>query len=165
MFWLDFVVHKKLTHRQTVFEVCCQLVEGCGWLSGHKPEDFGYPNKHLPSPAGRANDFASPVSYTSNGHHANTHFLVMFSGDHCDSCVDGFFGDPSGSRGPRTRCKKCDCNGNIDNNAVQNCDSETGDCLKCIYNTRNGPNNQCELCKVGFYGDATSYPKPGCKRK
>ena len=90
---------------------------------------------------------------------------LIDQGDLCDSCIDGFFGDPSGSRGPKTACKKCNCNGNIDTNAVQNCNSETGDCLKCIYNTRNGPKNQCELCKVGYYGDATSYPKPGCKRK
>lgn len=83
-------------------------------------------------------------------------------GDLCDECIDGFYGDPSGSRGPKTRCRKCDCNGNIDTNAVSNCDPKTGDCLKCIYNSRNGPQKQCELCKVGFYGEATTYPKPGC---
>ena len=84
-------------------------------------------------------------------------------GDLCDECIDGYYGDPSGSRGQKTRCVKCDCNGNIDTNAVLNCDSLTGDCLKCIYNSRNGPRKQCELCKVGYYGNATTYPKPGCK--
>ena len=59
-------------------------------------------------------------------------------------------------------CQKCDCNGNIDPNAVGNCNSLTGACLKCINNTQNGPENNCELCEDGYYGDATIEPKGNC---
>lgn len=89
--------------------------------------------------------------------HLTCFFPFLISGELCESCVDGYFAAPGDP------CRKCNCNGNIDANAVQNCDSISGDCLKCIYNTRNGPKNQCELCKVGYYGDALTYPKPGCK--
>lgn len=67
-----------------------------------------------------------------------------------------------GLKGAPSLCKKCNCSGNIDPNAIGSCDSQTGACLKCIYNTRNGPKNQCELCAVGYYGDAQAYPKPQC---
>ena len=83
-------------------------------------------------------------------------------GSLCEQCDDGYYGDPEGLLGFPTRCQKCNCSGNIDVNAVGNCDPLTGDCIKCIYNTRNGPLERCELCAVGFYGNATDYPKPQC---
>lgn len=67
-----------------------------------------------------------------------------------------------GLKGAPSLCQKCNCSGNIDPNAIGSCDSQTGACLKCIYNTRNGPNNECELCAVGYYGNAKAYPKPQC---
>ena len=83
-------------------------------------------------------------------------------GNLCEECDDGYYGDPSGLLGFPTTCQKCNCSGNIDVNAIGNCNSLTGDCIKCIYNTRNGPLERCELCAVGFYGNATHYPKPQC---
>ena len=83
-------------------------------------------------------------------------------GDLCEECDDGYHGDPTGLLGDPTTCQKCNCSGNIDVNAIGNCNPLTGDCLKCIYNTRNGPLERCELCAVGFYGNATHYPKPQC---
>lgn len=81
------------------------------------------------------------------------------TGDLCDFCQDGYYGDLLGSS---VGCQKCNCSGNIEINAIKNCDSLTGKCLKCIYNTRNGPLERCELCALGFFGNATHYPKPQC---
>lgn len=49
-------------------------------------------------------------------------------------------------------CKMCQCNNNIDITDTDNCDSLTGRCLKCLYNTEG---DHCEKCKTGFAGDAT----------
>lgn len=43
-------------------------------------------------------------------------------------------------------CQQCDCNGNVDPNAVGNCNRTTGECLKCIHNTA-GPH--CGQCLPG----------------
>lgn len=71
---------------------------------------------------------------------------VGYTGHRCDSCSDGYFGDPTGNFGPISSCEDCECNFNIDLNAIGNCNSTTGECLKCIYNT-GGPN--CEVCLPG----------------
>jgi len=47
------------------------------------------------------------------------------------SCADGYFGDPFASD-PQKSCRPCECNGNIDNAAIGNCDRTTGECLRCI---------------------------------
>lgn len=84
-------------------------------------------------------------------------------GRRCELCDDGFFGDPLGSNGPARPCRACNCNNNIDPNAVGNCDRDSGECLKCIYNT-NG--FFCDRCKDGFYGNAlSSNPAEKCKRE
>ncbi|XP_057713602.1 laminin subunit gamma-1 [Corythoichthys intestinalis] len=72
------------------------------------------------------------------------------TGKRCELCDDGFFGDPLGQGGPVRACRACKCSDNIDPNAVGNCDRETGQCLKCIYNT---DGFFCDRCKDGFYGN------------
>ncbi|KAF2367040.1 Laminin IV [Trinorchestia longiramus] len=74
-----------------------------------------------------------------------------YAGPRCDICTDGYFGDPQGriTQTPK-QCEKCDCNGNIDPNAVANCNRTTGHCLKCIYNTGGA---FCDECLPGFYGE------------
>ncbi|XP_067941186.1 laminin subunit gamma-1-like [Watersipora subatra] len=79
-----------------------------------------------------------------------------YSGDLCDMCEDGFYGDLSSG----DDCSLCDCSGNVDSNAVGNCDTTTGICLKCIYNTTG---DHCENCLSGFYGNATADEKGDCK--
>ncbi|XP_064457402.1 laminin subunit gamma-1-like isoform X3 [Ornithodoros turicata] len=92
----------------------------------------------------------------------NKHALICEpdTGRRCDLCFDGHYGDPLGISGPSRPCKKCDCNGNVDPNAVANCNTTTGECLKCIYNTA-GYN--CERCLPGHYGDALAQTKGDCK--
>ncbi|NXD14714.1 LAMC3 protein, partial [Nothocercus nigrocapillus] len=72
-------------------------------------------------------------------------------GKRCELCDDGFFGDPLGQRGPVRPCSPCQCHGNVDANAVGNCDPVSGRCLRCLHNTTG---EHCERCQPGFYGDA-----------
>ncbi|XP_014366432.2 laminin subunit gamma-1 [Papilio machaon] len=84
-----------------------------------------------------------------------------YAGPKCEVCADGFFGDPTGQFGPAKPCEECQCNGNVDSNAVGNCNRTTGECLKCIYNTAG---EHCDKCLSGFYGDALDQTKKGdCK--
>ncbi|XP_022670276.1 laminin subunit gamma-1-like isoform X2 [Varroa destructor] len=84
-----------------------------------------------------------------------------YKGKKCEQCAEGYFGDPQGLYGKKTDCTLCACNDNVDRNSINYCDARTGECLKCIYNTY-GPN--CETCKPGYYGNATSEKKGDCKR-
>ncbi|XP_007578148.1 laminin subunit gamma-1 [Poecilia formosa] len=82
------------------------------------------------------------------------------TGKRCELCDDGFFGDPLGQNGPARPCRSCQCSSNIDPNAVGNCNRETGECLKCIYNT---DGFFCDRCKAGFFGDPhASNPAEKC---
>ncbi|XP_065163974.1 laminin subunit gamma-1 isoform X1 [Atheta coriaria] len=85
---------------------------------------------------------------------------VGYTGSRCDVCSDGYFGDPTGRYGPKTPCQACECNLNIDTNAIGNCNTTTGECLKCVHNTGG---SRCETCLPGFYGDALGLPKGDCK--
>ncbi|KAI3378928.1 hypothetical protein SNEBB_010582 [Seison nebaliae] len=85
-------------------------------------------------------------------------------GQYCDECISGFFqsGDEIYSGHDQfeqrtwiteTECSKCNCNGNIDPNAINNCDRVTGECLKCIHHTVGW---ECQDCDIGYWGNATS---------
>ncbi|XP_062929717.1 laminin subunit gamma-1-like [Mobula hypostoma] len=73
------------------------------------------------------------------------------TGNRCEICDDGFFGDPLGQNQFVRPCRPCYCNGNTDLNAVGNCDHLTGDCLKCLFHT---VGHYCDRCEDGFYGNA-----------
>ncbi|NXX96248.1 LAMC2 protein, partial [Centropus bengalensis] len=77
------------------------------------------------------------------------------AGANCEYCADGYFGDPAASQ----PCRPCQCNGNVEPNAVGNCDRRTGECLKCIYNTAGF---YCDRCKDGFFGNPLA-PDPADK--
>uniref|UniRef100_A0A8C3XY86 Laminin subunit gamma 2 n=1 Tax=Catharus ustulatus TaxID=91951 RepID=A0A8C3XY86_CATUS len=77
------------------------------------------------------------------------------AGASCEYCADGYFGDPAASQ----PCQLCRCNGNVEPNAVGNCDRRTGECLKCIYNTAGF---YCDRCKDGFFGNPLA-PDPSDK--
>ncbi len=68
-------------------------------------------------------------------------------GNICELCDDGYFNYKSST------CSKCECNGNIDENAIGNCDSSLPfeKCLRCIYNTTG---DRCERCLPNYWGHA-----------
>uniref|UniRef100_A0A665WYV5 Laminin, gamma 3 n=1 Tax=Echeneis naucrates TaxID=173247 RepID=A0A665WYV5_ECHNA len=73
------------------------------------------------------------------------------TGMRCQTCEDGYYGDPMGQSGSARPCVTCDCNGNVDYNALGICDHVTGRCLKCLGHTEG---DHCQRCQRGFYGDA-----------
>nr|XP_023674845.1 laminin subunit gamma-2-like [Paramormyrops kingsleyae] len=79
------------------------------------------------------------------------------TGARCNMCEDGFYGDPLGESGPRQPCQRCQCNGNIDPNAVGNCHRLTGQCLQCLNHTTGF---FCESCQDGFH---RSHASDNCK--
>ncbi|XP_023191049.1 laminin subunit gamma-2 [Xiphophorus maculatus] len=79
-------------------------------------------------------------------------------GFYCDTCREGFYGDPTGLRGAQRPCRPCSCNGHIDVSAAGSCDRNSGECLKCLNNTTG---RFCESCLPGFYRNpSTSACKP-----
>ncbi|KAK7896102.1 hypothetical protein WMY93_021427 [Mugilogobius chulae] len=90
----------------------------------------------------------SPCVPCNCHHHGTCH---PETGIRCQMCEDGFYGDPLGQSGHVRPCTRCDCNNNVDFNALGICDHVTGKCLKCLGHTEG---DHCERCKQGFYGDA-----------
>ncbi|XP_029776916.1 laminin subunit gamma-3 [Suricata suricatta] len=88
-----------------------------------------------------------------------THCPPGQRGRRCEICDDGYFGDPLGLSGAPQPCRRCQCSGNIDPNAVGNCDPQSGGCLRCLHNTRGV---RCERCEEGFFGSALA-PRPADK--
>ncbi|XP_003512944.1 laminin subunit gamma-3 isoform X1, partial [Cricetulus griseus] len=89
-----------------------------------------------------------------------THCPPGQRGRRCETCEDGFFGDPLGLSGAPQPCHQCQCSGNVDLNAVGNCDPHSGHCLRCLYNTTGA---HCEHCLDGFYGSAlATRPEDKC---
>ncbi|XP_069578926.1 laminin subunit gamma-2 [Brachyistius frenatus] len=79
------------------------------------------------------------------------------TGASCDVCQEGFYGDPAGISGVRRSCRPCQCNGHIDTAEAGSCDRRSGECLRCVNNTRG---RSCEACVRGFYH---SQPTDACK--
>lgn len=76
--------------------------------------------------------------------------VLYILGYNCDRCADNYFGNPNT---PGGTCEPCMCNDNVDPRIPGGCDTTTGECLKCQYNTEGF---SCERCQDGFFGDATS---------
>ena len=75
---------------------------------------------------------------------------IGHTGLRCDSCINGFFGDPTGSGGTPTACSDCLCNGNINASDPNGCNRTNGTCLRCLFDTTGA---SCEQCLPGFFGD------------
>ncbi|KAG7211484.1 hypothetical protein KM043_010758 [Ampulex compressa] len=120
---------------------------------------YGYPLKGTPDDCKRCPcpDNGPCILLGNNPDPICSECPVGRTGPRCETCSDGYFGNPE--RG--LSCHPCDCNNNIDLNAVRNCNHETGECLKCVNNTAGF---HCEECLSGYYGDALSDRKEdGCK--
>ncbi|KAM8891532.1 laminin subunit beta-4 isoform 2-T2 [Spinachia spinachia] len=70
------------------------------------------------------------------------------TGPRCDRCSPGFYGNLGL---PGNGCEQCPCNNNINPGDCDACNSLTGECQRCLYNTI-GPH--CQDCKPGYYGEA-----------
>ncbi|KAJ8920571.1 hypothetical protein NQ315_004710, partial [Exocentrus adspersus] len=75
------------------------------------------------------------------GNYVCTQCPEGYTGDHCDICDDGYYGNPLEIG---NSCQPCDCHGGP-------CDRLTGQCLRCKGNTEGW---KCERCKPEHYGDA-----------
>lgn len=73
-----------------------------------------------------------------------------YAGQRCDECAINYYGDATRTDG---RCKKCECNGNIDVHDPDSCNQRTGECLKCLHYTEG---YKCERCTKGYFGDAAA---------
>ena len=79
-----------------------------------------------------------------------------YAGPRCDVCADNYFGNPEVAGG---QCRPCQCNNNIDLSRPGNCDSRTGECQQCLFNTEGF---SCEVCESGFFGDALNQQCAPC---
>ncbi|XP_017281846.1 laminin subunit beta-4 [Kryptolebias marmoratus] len=116
---------------------------------------YGNPVTREPCQACLCPDFLSSGRFFATSCQHDTQSLSVkcscqegHTGARCDRCRPGFYGDLTL---PGAHCKVCPCNNNIDLNDNKACDSLTGECLHCLYNTM-GP--QCQHCKSGYYGNA-----------
>ncbi|KAG8435979.1 hypothetical protein GDO86_007173 [Hymenochirus boettgeri] len=101
-----------------------------------------------PGYPGSKNYHGSSCYADKDSHHIVCLCAPGYAGTRCDRCSPGYFGNPDQEGG---ECRPCQCNNNIDSTDPESCDSQTGMCLKCLYNT-DGPH--CEECKAGYYGSA-----------
>ncbi|CAG9821860.1 unnamed protein product [Phaedon cochleariae] len=75
-----------------------------------------------------------------------------YQGLSCEECAPGYYRIQSGPHGGF--CVPCDCHGH-----ATECDVNTGVCLDCIHNTRG---DHCDLCDVGYHGNALAGTPMDC---
>ncbi|XP_044514002.1 laminin subunit alpha-1 [Gracilinanus agilis] len=95
-----------------------------------------------------SNNFSPTCSLNNENEVICDKCQMGYTGNQCERCADGYYGNPTVSG---EFCIPCDCNDNVDPLEADNCDTFTGECLKCIGNT-GGPH--CEWCADGYHGDA-----------
>ena len=71
-----------------------------------------------------------------------------YEGSRCEKCGPGYYGQPEVIG---DYCKPCECNGNIEVTDPESCDSVSGICQKCLFDTTG---DHCERCENWFFGDA-----------
>ncbi|GMR41651.1 hypothetical protein PMAYCL1PPCAC_11846, partial [Pristionchus mayeri] len=96
------------------------------------------------------NNFATSCDVSDEGHTRMCFCKPGYSGDRCEKCAPGFFGDPEASGGS---CEPCQCNGNNDLRDPQACHELYGSCHLCQNNTAG---DHCESCAPWYFGDAVT---------
>ena len=130
---------------QTIGENCERCKEGF-----YGDALRGTPNDCKPCPCPNNGACAQFFNYQSNSNDVICLDCPLGTrGNLCDICDDGY--SISKSSGSNVVCDKCTCNSNIDENAIGNCDSVSGKCLKCIFNTTG---DNCEKCLNSYWGNA-----------
>ncbi|KAL1446186.1 hypothetical protein WDU94_012300 [Cyamophila willieti] len=99
----------------------------------------------LPIPS---NNFASGCNVSDSGEEISCQCLEGYRGAMCQSCAAGYYGQPQ-NKGDY--CKPCQCSGNINRTDPGSCNSVTGECTGCLYNSAG---DACQLCAPGYFGDA-----------
>ncbi|XP_056646625.1 laminin subunit alpha-2 [Diorhabda sublineata] len=84
------------------------------------------------------------------GNYVCTQCPKGYTGDHCEICDDGYYGNPMEIG---NSCQPCDCNGGP-------CDRKTGQCLSCRGNTEGW---KCEKCKPEHYGEPSHFNCKACE--
>lgn len=102
-----------------------------------------------PGPIGSNHSHADTCSLDTNTKDVVCECHNGYSGLRCDVCDDNFYGHPEL---PGGQCEECNCNNNVDITRPGNCNPHTGQCIQCLFNTEG---DECEMCKAGYYGDAT----------
>ncbi|CAL8313308.1 unnamed protein product [Gadus morhua 'NCC'] len=82
------------------------------------------------------------------------------TGFRCQLCGDGLYGDPLGERGPQRPCQACSCPGRGDSLEGTHCDPFSGECLKCVDESRDG---QPKACPEGSYHSRLTDACEACK--
>lgn len=97
-----------------------------------------------------SNNFATTCDVSEDGYEIHCECKPGYTGEKCQSCAPGFFGQPEVEG---EVCRQCECSGNINPEEPGSCDSVSGECLLCLNNTFG---RACNLCAPGFYGDAVN---------
>ncbi|EGT43369.1 hypothetical protein CAEBREN_17090 [Caenorhabditis brenneri] len=101
-------------------------------------------------PFAPSNNFAKSCDVSEEGQLLQCNCKPGYTGDRCDRCAAGYFGQPQQVGGS---CEPCQCNGNNNLTDSRACHPVSGDCYLCEQNT---DGRHCEWCAQWFYGDAVA---------
>uniref|UniRef100_A0A8R1I6V3 Laminin-like protein epi-1 n=2 Tax=Caenorhabditis japonica TaxID=281687 RepID=A0A8R1I6V3_CAEJA len=101
-------------------------------------------------PFAPSNNFAKSCDVSEEGQLLQCNCKPGYTGDRCDKCAAGFFGQPQQQGGS---CEPCQCNNNNNLTDSRACHPVSGDCYLCEQHT---DGRHCEWCAQWFYGDAVT---------